>query len=170
MPPQISVHDNHLVAYSVLAKEKKITLQTEFLDREPHELTDVVFEDVLAYHFENDLFGTIIFDVEEVDLAVLLKEYAPMFEAGWRYGWPRGWEKEKEEIEIFARHLGMRAFELSSSYGMSGWIIAKSMSKVRKEANQASAVDGGMPSQLQSERTHPAATDPQCSAEKLKTF
>jgi len=48
MPPEISVHDNHLIAYTVLAKEKKIILQTEFRDREPHELTEVVFEDVLA--------------------------------------------------------------------------------------------------------------------------
>ena len=129
MPPEISVHDNHLIAYTVLAKEKKIILQTEFRDREPHELTEVVFEDVLAYHFENDLFGTIIFDIEEVDLPALLKEHAAMFEAGWRYGWPRGWEQEKEPVEIFAGRLGMRAFELSSSYGMRGWVIAKCMSK-----------------------------------------
>jgi hypothetical protein len=57
-----------------------------------------------------------------------------MFEDGWRYGWPRGWEKEKEEIEVFARRLDMRAFELSSSYGMSGWILARRMSKIKKEA------------------------------------
>jgi len=137
MPPEISVHDNHLVAYSVLAPEKKIVLQTEFRDREPHEFTDIVFEDVLAYHFENDLFGTIIFDVAEVDLAALLKEHATMFEYGWRYGWPRGWESQKEEIGAFVRRLEMRAFELSSSYGMSGWVIAKRMAKIKKEANQA---------------------------------
>jgi len=137
MPPEISVHDNHLVAYTVLAKEKKIILQTEFRDREPHEFTDVVFEEVLAYDFENDLFGAIIFDVEEVDLSALLKEKASMFEDGWRWGWPRGWEKEKEEIEVFVRRLEMRAFELSSSYGMSGWILARRMSKIKKEANQA---------------------------------
>ena len=99
MQPELSVHDNRLTAYSVLAAEKKIVLRTEFRDREPYEFTDIVFEDVLAYHFENDLFGTIIFDVEEVDLSALLKKYAAMFEAGWRYGWPRGWEKNKEAIE-----------------------------------------------------------------------
>ena len=130
MPPEISIHDNHLVAYTVLAKEKRIIIQTEFRDREPHESTDVIFDDVVAYHFENDLFGTIIFDIEEVDLAALLKEHAAMFEEGWRYGWPRGWQKEKEEIEAFARRLEMRAFELSSSYGMSGWVIARCMSKI----------------------------------------
>ena len=136
MPPEISVHDNHLVAYTVLAKEKKIVLQTEFRDREPHEFTDVVFEEVLAYDFEGDLFGCIIFDVKEVDLAALLREHAAKFEDGWRYGWPCGWEKEKEEIEAYVRRMEMRAFELSSSYGMGGWVLARRMSKIRKEANQ----------------------------------
>ncbi|MFM8682673.1 MAG: hypothetical protein ACKOEG_02655, partial [Chthoniobacterales bacterium] len=74
MPPEISVHDNSLVAYEVLAKETKVVLHTECLAREPHEFTDIVFEEVLAYDFENDLFGTIIFDVKEVDLSALLKE------------------------------------------------------------------------------------------------
>ncbi|MEY3480346.1 MAG: hypothetical protein RIQ71_1121 [Verrucomicrobiota bacterium] len=136
MPPEISVHDNSVVAYEVLAKEKKIVLHTECLDRESHEFTDIVFEEVLAYDFENDLFGTIIFDVKEVDLSVLLKEKAAMFEGGWRYGWPRGWEKDKEDIEVFVRRLEMRAFELSSSYGMSGWVLARRMSKVQQGANQ----------------------------------
>ena len=133
MPPEISVHDNSVVAYEVLAKEKKIVLHTEC---DSHELTDIVFEEVLAYDFENDLFGTIIFDVKEVDLSVLLKEKAAMFEGGWRYGWPRGWERDKEDIEVFVRRLKMRAFELSSSYGMSGWVLARRMSKLQKGANQ----------------------------------
>jgi len=132
MPLNISAHDNHIVSYTVLAKEKRIVLQTEFRDQEPHEFTDVVFEEVLAYDFEHDLFGTIIHNVEEVDLATLLKEKAAMFEEGWRYGWPRGWEKEKEEIEAFVRRLEMRAFELSSSYGMSGWVLAKRMTKIKR--------------------------------------
>jgi len=137
MLPELSVHDNHLVAYTVLANERKIVLQTVFRDREPNEFTDVVFDEVLAYHFENDLFGTIIFDIEEVDLTALLKEHAAMFEKGWHYGWPRGWEKQKEEITDFARRLDMRAFELSASYGMSGWIIARRMIKIKNEANKA---------------------------------
>jgi len=132
MPSDLSVHDNHLVAYTVHAKEKKIVFHTEFHERKPHEFTDVIFDDVLAYHFENDLFGTIIFDIKEVDLTVLLKDHAMMFEAGWRYGWPRGWQKEKEDIATYVKRLDLRAFEVASSYGMSGWVIAKHMEKSRK--------------------------------------
>jgi hypothetical protein len=145
MPTEPSVHDNRIIAYFVLAKEKRIILETEFCDRKPHEFTDVIFEGVLAYDFENDLFGTIIFDVKEVDLSILLKEHAAMFEAGWRYGWPRGWDKGKEEIEVFVRRQNMRAFELSASYGMTGWVIAERMVKMQKVAKtpQATAATSG---------------------------
>jgi len=132
MAQEISVHDNHLVAYTVLAKEHKIVLQTEYRDREPPEFTDVVFDEVLAYHFENDLFGTIIFDVKEVDLTELLKENTTLFDNGWRYGWPRGWEKQKEDITDFVIRMDMRAYEISASYGMTGWVLARKMNKIKK--------------------------------------
>jgi len=130
MENEPSVHDNRIIAYSVFAAEKRIVIQTEFCDRKPHELTNIVFDDVLAYHFENDLFGTIIFDVQEMDLSKLLKECSAMFDYGWRYGWPRGWDKNKEEIEVFVRRMNMRAFVLSASYGMTGWVLAKDVSKI----------------------------------------
>jgi len=130
METEPSIHDNRITVYSVFAAERRIVIQTEFRDREPTEFTSIVFEDVLAYHFENDLFGTIIFDVEEVDLSALLKKHVALFEAGWCHGWPRGWEKDKETIEVFVRRLNMRAFELWASYGMQGWVLANRMSKV----------------------------------------
>lgn len=86
MSSDISVHDNLLVAYSVLANEKRIVFRTEFRDRKPHEFTDVVFDEVLAYDFKNDLFGTIIFDINEVELEGLLKKQSAMFEDSWRHG------------------------------------------------------------------------------------
>ena len=39
----ISVHDNFLISYEVLCQEREIYLHTAFLDREPHEYTDVIF-------------------------------------------------------------------------------------------------------------------------------
>jgi hypothetical protein len=137
MSNDFSIHDNHLLRYSVLAAEKKIIFETAYPYQTPYELTDVIFDDVLAYHFENDLFGTIIFDVTEVDLPALITEHAEMFENGWRYGWPSGWEKEKEAVQDYVRRLGMRAFKLTSSYGMHGWIIAREMIKSRKPAIDA---------------------------------
>jgi hypothetical protein len=140
MQKEPSVHDNRIIAYSVHAAEQKIVIQTEYSHEKPHqfthqkahELTDIVFEEVLAYHFENDLFGAIVFDVREVDPGALLRENADMFEEGYRWGWPRGWEKDKEGIEEYVRRLNMRAFELDASYGMRGWVLAKQMTKIAK--------------------------------------
>ena len=133
MPTAPSVHDNHIIAYTVLARERRIVISTEFPGRAPQDLIDVVFDDVLAYDFEHDCFDAIILDIEEVDLAALLKDHAAVFEEGARWGWPCGWEKRKETIGAFANRLKMRAFELSPSYGMSGWVIAARMTMVDKQ-------------------------------------
>ena len=127
-----SVHDNHLVAYTVFSEERKIVIQTVYLHKVPSEFTDVIFEDVLAYRFEHDLFGNIIFDVCEMDLAVLTDTHAAEFEAGWWHGWPWGWEKNKESVLSYFQRLEVKAFELSSSYGMTGWVVAKQMTKAAR--------------------------------------
>jgi hypothetical protein len=132
-----SVHDSRIIRYSVSAKEQTIVIETENRDRAIHEFTDIYFLGVLAYCFEHDLFGAIIFDVEEVDLTALLDANAQRFEDGAQWGWPRGWEKRKETIQAYTARLGMRAFELSSSYGMSGWVIGKEMRMISKAANQS---------------------------------
>ena len=38
---------------------------------------------------------------------------------------------------MFVRRMNMRAFELSASYGMTGWVLANRMSKIRDPANKA---------------------------------
>ena len=134
MQSDTSVHDNHILSYTVSSVERRIVIQTEYPHRDLHEFTDIIFDEVLAYHFTHDLFGSIIFDVAEVELRFFLKENAAMFEEGWRHGWPRGWNKAKEGIEVYVHGLEMRAFELCSSYGMDGWVLAKHMTK-QKQAN-----------------------------------
>ena len=64
-----SVHDNRIIAYEVDAESRRIILHTRFDGRTPIEYTDVVFNGVLAYKFENDNFGNIILDIEEVSLS-----------------------------------------------------------------------------------------------------
>jgi hypothetical protein len=58
-----SIHDNHVLGYSVDAKRRSIVLHTEFrFGSAPFERTDVKFEGVLGYHFQDSL-GGILFDV-----------------------------------------------------------------------------------------------------------
>jgi hypothetical protein len=81
-----SIHDNLIYAYSVLCSRRRIVLHTEFrqgggASGPAAEHTDVVFDGVLAHHFE-------------------------------------------------------KAFEISSSYGLSGWVLAETMT-LRERSGRA---------------------------------
>jgi hypothetical protein len=137
MPAEPVVHDNQVLAYTVSAKEEKIVFQTEFVGRDRHEFTDIIFEEVLAYHFEGDLFSNIISGIREIPVSSLLESEAKRFEEGRRYAWPRGILAREESIEAYVARVGVRAFEIWFSYGMIAWVLAKRMSVVERRANKA---------------------------------
>ena len=128
----LSVHDNVLVGYSVRCEERRIILHTEFRDAAPVERTDVCFEGVEAYFFENDRFGTILFDVAEVDLRGLLQQERARFEEGRRWMWPSGWSGSVQDDIARLTERSVRAWEVSASIGMTGWVLATDMTLVNK--------------------------------------
>ena len=129
-PLELSVHDNLLLSYTVSAERREITLHTAFHEVEPPEYTDVVFSGLEAYHFEGDNFGTIIFDVSETDALELYEEERARFEAGVPYAWP-AWNASAEAARAYIAGNGLRAFVLSSSFGMTGWVLAREVRRVR---------------------------------------
>lgn len=71
-----SVHDNVLVSYEVQCEARTITLRTEHrVAGQRTEVTNITFEGVHGYHFENDAFGNIIFDLESISVEHLLAQY-----------------------------------------------------------------------------------------------
>jgi hypothetical protein len=71
-----SLHDNLLVSYEVQCEARRITLRTERrLASKPTEFTNVIFEGVQGYRFENDAFGNIIFDLERVPVEHMFPEW-----------------------------------------------------------------------------------------------
>jgi len=121
-----SVHDNRVISYEVDGENRRIVLHTRFGAREPFECTDLVFEGVLAYHLENDNFGNILFGVEEVSVPGLVAGNAQLFEEGSQYAWPGPWNDSPESSVQYLESRAARAFEISSSYGLSGWVVAAS--------------------------------------------
>ena len=119
-----SVHDNRIVAYEVDGESRRITLHTRFDDVSPPEHTDVIFDGVLAYYLEGDNFGNIILSVAQVGLAYVVRENANLFEEGRKYAWPDVWNESEEAcLRHFESH-GAKAFEITSAYGMGGWVVA----------------------------------------------
>jgi len=130
-----SVHDNYLLGYEVRHTVREIRLRTEFRHSDPPERTDVVFAGVVAYGFKHDALylGTILFDVEEVDPISIWQECAEEFAEGLRYGWPGDWASSPEAAASFFEANRVRGFGVSSSCGLTGWVLAASM---RIEAGQ----------------------------------
>jgi len=114
MTMDISVHDNFLVSYEVLCRQREIRLHTEFRDKEPIECTDVIFRGVEAYHFDHDNFETIIFDITEVPVEDILVQDKSRFDEGRRYGWPGPWNDSEVTMRARLAERGVRGFSLSS--------------------------------------------------------
>lgn len=131
---EISVHDNILYGYTVVREGYNshvytITLYTEFLDNSPVEYTDIVFTGVAAHHFESELANSILFDVEKTEPERIYNDNQELFERLKNYGWP--WMYTTTE-ELFAaiKTRQLKAFAISASYGIDGWIWAKDMRKI----------------------------------------
>ena len=133
MQPERSVHDNIVFGYSVDCAGRRLVLHTVFRDREPVEYTDIVFHEVFAHRFEHVLEGNILFDVSEVDVASFVQGEADMFAESWRYGWPPfGYDGNLSQLVRSMQAASARAFAVSSSYGLSGWVVARSSERVAR--------------------------------------
>jgi hypothetical protein len=127
MQPDLSVHDNQVYALVVDFDGRRVVLHTTYRGTEPPEFTDVVFQDVLTHYFEHALPGNILYDVEEVGIDQFVLGNGPLFETSWRYAWPPieyGGNLDTLAAGLAARST--RAYSISSSYGLSGWVLAGS--------------------------------------------
>ena len=121
-----SIHDNNVYSYIVDCESKRIILHTSYRNAEPHEFTDAVFTDVVAHYFEYVLPGNILFAIEEVDLDAVLVENSELFENSWRYGWPnQDYKGDLDRLANWLRGHSVKGFKLQSSYGLSGWVLAR---------------------------------------------
>lgn len=127
----ISIHDNRLLSYCVSSDTGEILLHTIYEDAEPYEVTDVIFSGVVAYHFAQDNFSTIIFDVQETDAAAIYGSNKEQFAIGQKYGWPGTWNGSEAEALAYLLAHRVKGFVLSSSYGMNGWVLAQEMNKIK---------------------------------------
>ena len=127
-----TVHDFHLIGYSVDVDARTILLRTEWrYVGQPLRKVDAVFEGVEAYAFRDDPLGTVLFDIEEVDATRALEaRWKELDESHRRSGSPRFWRGAPDETRAsFVKLLaqGAKWFEVSSSIGMNGWVFCRSL-------------------------------------------
>ena len=124
-----SLHDYYLASYEVDCELRQIKLHarhplsTEALDVST---ITIVFGGIEGYHFKNDAFGNIIFSLEGVTAETLLLEYRSEITESYRMaGAPGPWAADLvTACESFAAK-GVKGFVISSSFGLSGWVLAK---------------------------------------------
>ncbi len=132
-----SVHDNLLVSYEVQCDTRTITLRTEFRAPEkPTEFTNVIFAGVQGYSLKNDAFGNVIFSLEAIPVEDLLKECGAEISQSYQMaGSPGPWAANLNLGVEYLRAREIKGFILSSSCGLSGWILAREMSVLRVGGN-----------------------------------
>ena len=125
-----SVHDNLLISYEVQCEARTITLHTEYrVKNKPTEFTNVIFTGVQAYRFQNDAFGNIILGLETVTVEAFLEQYGAEISESYRMaGSPGPWAENLATASGYLRKERTQELILSSSYGLSGWVLAREMS------------------------------------------
>jgi hypothetical protein len=126
-----SLHDDFLVAYEVNCETHQIKLYAKRDPRIPAGNEEpptriIVFNGVEGYHFENDAFGNIIFSLEATPVGTLLSKYGSRIAESYHSaGAPGPWAADLVAAPEILAAKGVQGFILSSSYGLSGWILAK---------------------------------------------
>jgi hypothetical protein len=128
-----SLHDNFLVSYEVDCENRRIKLHTRADPRDPAKRGQrprtVVFNGVEGYQFENDAFGNIIFSLETVSIELLFAEYgARILESFRQAGAPGPWAADLAAATQSLAASGVQGYRLGSSYGLSGWVLAREAS------------------------------------------
>ncbi|MCL6660004.1 hypothetical protein PAEN_08155 [Paenibacillus amylolyticus] len=87
---------------------------------------DVLFSGVMAHAFDTPLHGSIILDLDEWDVEHFIPHNRELLESGKGYGWPVSYVSY-EELQTRLIEEKYKYMVISSSYGLSGWVLAKNV-------------------------------------------
>ncbi len=125
----LSIHDSILVSYTVTSQKREIVMQVQ-PEGDDQKLIEVTFGGVCAYQFNNDAFGTILYGIDEVDPVDVIKENFEQIQKGRiQSGWMGEWAADLESARAYFKREMIRGYEISSSVGLSGWVLSRSMTQ-----------------------------------------
>ncbi|WP_456619650.1 MULTISPECIES: hypothetical protein [unclassified Bradyrhizobium] len=125
-----SLHDDFVVAYEVNCEARQIKLHTkpdprDVAKREQPPRT-IVFNGVEGYQFDDDAFGNIISSLAAVSIEQVFADYGSRIAESYRMaGAPGPWAADLAAAAQALAAKGVKGFVLNSSYGLSGWVLAK---------------------------------------------
>lgn len=138
-----SFHDDYLVGYEVDCEGRRIKLHIRPAASvaAQADVSTVVFTGVEGYNFENDAFGNIILDLEVVPAARFVsRRRGELAEAFRVSGAPGTWASDLDAAQRLLSERGVQAFVLSSSFGLSGWVLAREAFVDRRGSSRESSL------------------------------
>jgi hypothetical protein len=121
-------HDYQIIKHSVLCEQSKIILELKSRHPESGEnKIQVIFNRVEAYSFVMDNLQTIISSLKEKMIDEIIDEFSEEFKEGVHYCWPRTWNTSEDACSEYLRKKNVKGWIINSSYGMSGFIVAKNI-------------------------------------------
>lgn len=117
------MHDDYIIGYSVDLKEKDMVILT--YNNKEKKQNRICFSEVLTHCFECIIEYNIIFDVQECEICNFVKDNKDKLIKMKGYCWPVAYQTEEELINFLSTNE-YKYIKINSSYGMSGWVLAKS--------------------------------------------
>ena len=115
------IHDNEILSYCVDVQNNKLEMATKYYDKEK---TTIVFTDYIAHRFEYVTYTNIINSIEQTPVEDFFDKNKHLLEDGLRNAFPI-FATSIEELRTYLKKNGQNIFEISSSIGLCGFIIAK---------------------------------------------
>lgn len=115
------MHDDCIVGYSVNLEEKSMVIQTT----NNNEKKQICFSEVLTHCFKCIIEYNIILDIQECEISSFFKDNKDELIKMEGYCWPIDYQNEQELIDFLVVNE-YKYIKINSSYGMFGWILAKS--------------------------------------------
>lgn len=126
-------HDFHLSGYEVRQFGGEIVLHLEVAGEESH----IRFSEIELYHFAHT-GGTIIFGIDEVPVSQILDEsWERILHWAKQHGGVPHWDRDdRASYQAKIEADGYKAWDISSSIGFAGFVIAKSIADATDEFTQ----------------------------------
>ena len=123
-----AIHDSQVVAYSADSRSGRVELVLRAGPKEDDPLLRLVFSGVAAHQFEHPLMPSWVFGLEELAGDDLLRREWKNLQVGYRLnGWPGHWADSLDKAVAFCAENGLKGFDLESSHGFDGWVLAQSV-------------------------------------------
>jgi hypothetical protein len=138
----ISVHDNHIYGFAASSTKQRFVLHTKFpLENQAWEFTDVVFDGVVAMRIDDICMSqSILGEVYEKSATVFFDTFEDVLKVEEKWGikhsylWlPFKYINKEDFIEKIQAN-SLLCFEVDSSWGLNGFVIAKCCTRISRDS------------------------------------